>query len=132
MSVGTLPVSVVPTDPGGAWRHRLADRGIDRTLWLLLPAVIFVVALFVYPFLYGLSLSLTPGKGATGVFGNYANFFADPYYSSTIWLTLRLAIPATLFNTLAAVPFAYWMRGRFPGKRAVTTCWSCRSHWARC
>ena len=121
MSVGALPSSVVPADPRGAWRHRMADRGIDRTLWLLLPAVIFVVALFVYPFIYGLSLSLTPSAGDTGIFSNYAKFFTDSYYSSTIWLTLRLAIPATLFNTLAAVPFAYWMRGRFPGKRAVTT-----------
>jgi putative spermidine/putrescine transport system permease protein len=121
MSVGALTAPVVPADPRGAWRHRMADRGIDRTLWLLLPAVIFVVALFVYPFIYGLSLSLTPSAGDTGIFSNYAKFFTDSYYSSTIWLTLRLAIPATLFNTLAAVPFAYWMRGRFPGKRAVTT-----------
>ena len=100
----------------------MADRGIDRTLWLLLPAVIFVVALFVYPFIYGLSLSLTPGKDAPGIFGNYAKFFADPYYSSTIWLTLRLAIPATLFNTLASVPFAYWT---IPlSTRSGKSCWT--------
>lgn len=122
MSAGSIPAAAAtPADTRQSWRHRLADRGIDGTLWLLLPGVIFVVALFVYPFLYGLSLSLTPGKDASGFLGNYVRFFSDSYYRRTIWLTLRLSVPATLFNTLASVPFAYLMRGRFPGKRAVTT-----------
>src|SRR5476651_2194245 len=81
-------------DPG--LRHRLAERGIDSYLLLLVPAVIFIMALFVYPFLYGLGLSFQPTKG--GVFSDYQRFFGDPYQRDTIWKTLRLAIPASLLN----------------------------------
>ncbi|GAA0362343.1 sugar ABC transporter permease [Actinoallomurus spadix] len=109
-------------------RHRLAERGIDRTLLLLLPAVVFVVALFIYPFVYGLQLSFQPQAGSdaankygTGPFATYRLFFADPYLRNTIWTTLKIGLPAALFNVLASVPIAYRMRGRFRGKRAVTT-----------
>jgi len=99
-------------------RHRLAERGIDSYLLLLVPAVIFILALFIYPFLYGLGLSFQPTKG--GVFSDYQRFFGDAYQRDTIWKTLRLAIPASLLNVLASVPIAYRMRGRFRGKRLVT------------
>lgn len=99
-------------------RHRLAERGVDRTLFLLLPAVVLIVGLFLYPFLYGLQLSFTPKT--SGIFDNYRTFFTDSFQSETIWLTLRLALPAALFNVLASVPIAYKMRGRFRGKRLLT------------
>jgi putative spermidine/putrescine transport system permease protein len=73
-------------------RHRLAERGVDRVLLLLIPAVVTLVALFLYPMLYGVGLSLQPQSGG-GTFGNYAAFFHDSYQSSTIWKTLRLALP---------------------------------------
>ncbi|MGH3318727.1 MAG: ABC transporter permease [Streptosporangiaceae bacterium] len=100
-------------------RHRLADRGVDRSLLLLLPGVIFVIALFLYPFLYGLGLSFQPKKGS-GAFANYQRFFSDPYLRNTIWITLRLGLPAALINVVASVPIAYRMRGPFRGKRLVT------------
>jgi putative spermidine/putrescine transport system permease protein len=101
-----------------ALRHRLAERGVDRLLWLLLPAVIFVVALFLYPFFYGLGLSF---QADDGLWGNYRRFFADSYQRGTIGITMRIALPAALFNVLASVPIAYRLRGRFRGKRLVTT-----------
>jgi len=103
-------------DPG--LRHRLAERGVDRQLALLIPAVLFVVLLFLYPFLYGLQLSFAPAKG--GPLASYVSFFSDPYQRNTIWLTLRLALPAALINVLASVPIAYRMRGSFRGKRLLT------------
>ena len=111
-----------------ALRHRLADRGVDRTLLLLVPAVIFIVALFVYPFVYGLQLSFQPQPGSetvqtygSGPFADYHAFFADSYLRNTIWTTLKLSLPAALFNVIASVPIAYRMRGRFRGKRTITT-----------
>ena len=101
-------------------KHRLAERGVDRTLLLLVPGVVFVVALFAYPVLYGLQLSFQSAEGG-GPFANYQKFFADPYLADTIWITLRLAVPAALINVLASVPIAYRMRGRFRGKRLLTT-----------
>lgn len=100
-------------------RHRLADRGIDRTLLLLLPAVAAVGLLFVYPFLYGLGLSLYPERG--GALSNYSRFFGDAYERGTITRTLALALPAALINTTLAVPIAYRMRRSFRGKRTLTT-----------
>ena len=102
-----------------ALRHRLAERGLDRQLLLLIPAALFVVTLFIYPFLYWLGLSFQPVKG--GALGAYREFFTDAYLRDTIATTLRLALPAALLNVLASVPIAYRMRGRFRGKRMLTT-----------
>jgi putative spermidine/putrescine transport system permease protein len=102
-----------------ALRHRLAERGVDRQLLLLVPALLFVVLLFLYPFFYGLQLSFAPEEG--GPLASYAAFFTDPYQRNTIWITLGLSLPAALLNVLASVPIAYRMRGRFRGKRLLTT-----------
>jgi putative spermidine/putrescine transport system permease protein len=103
-----------------ALRHRLAERGVDRLLLLLLPGVLFAIVLFIYPLLYGLQLSFQPAKGG-GAFANYKAFFSDPYQRDTIWITLKLGLPAALLNVVASVPIAYRMRGRFRGKRTLTT-----------
>jgi putative spermidine/putrescine transport system permease protein len=102
-----------------ALRHRLAERGVDRQLWLLAPAALFVLVLFVYPFLYGVGLSFQPTKG--GPLGSYRAFFSDAYERDTILTTLRISLPAAILNVVASVPIAYRMRGRFRGKRLVTT-----------
>ena len=101
-------------------RHRLADRGVDRTLLLLVPGVLFLVLLFVYQFLYGLQLSFAPQQGG-GPLANYQLFFSDSYLRDTIWTTLSIGLPAALVNVLISVPIAYRMRGRFRFKRTLTT-----------
>ncbi|WP_245812302.1 ABC transporter permease [Actinophytocola xinjiangensis] len=93
---------------------------MDRVLLLLVPGLVFVVGLFAYPVLYGLQLSFQPKEGG-GFFENYVRFFADPYLRDTIWITLRLALPAALINVVASVPVAYRLRGRVRGKRFLTT-----------
>lgn len=103
-----------------ALRHRLAERNIDRSLWLLLPAVAFIIVLFLYPFLYGLQLSFQPEKGG-GALANYREFFTDPYLRDTIWKTLGLGLPAALVNVVASVPVSYLLRDRVRGKRLLTT-----------
>ncbi len=109
-------------DRGGrpALRHRLAERGVDRTLLLIVPGVLFLVLLFCYPFLYGIGLSFQPQKGG-GALANYRRFFSDGYLRGTIWITLRLAVPAALINCLAAVPVAFRTRTPFRGRRLITT-----------
>jgi putative spermidine/putrescine transport system permease protein len=99
-------------------RRQLAAHGIDRTLLLLLPALAFLVLIFLYPFLYGLVLSFKPER-YVGAFANYQHFFADPFLRDTIAITLGLAVPAALFNVVASVPVAYRMRGAFAGKRLL-------------
>src|SRR6185437_10984846 len=89
-------------------RLRLAQRGLDGATLLVLPAVGFVIALFVYPFLYGLFLSFTPKQG--GALANYAKFFTDPYLYDTIGTTLLIAVPVTLLNVIISVPVALRVR----------------------
>jgi putative spermidine/putrescine transport system permease protein len=89
-------------------RIRLAQRGLDGTTLLVLPALMFVILLFVYPFLYGLVLSFRPLKG--GALANYARFFADPFLYRTIFTTLWISAPVTLLNILIAVPVAMRVR----------------------
>jgi putative spermidine/putrescine transport system permease protein len=107
----------VPPKP--ALRHRLAERGVDRVLLLLLPGLLFIVLVFVYPFLYGLQLSFQP-RGGGHPFTNYRQFLADGFLRETVWITLRIAVPAALINVIASVPVAYKLRGRVRGKRLIT------------
>jgi len=87
---------------------RLSRRGIDGVTLLALPAILFVLALFVYPFLYGLVLSFRPKAG--DMLANYANFFSDPFLYSTLGKTLWLAVPVTLLNVALSVPVALRVR----------------------
>jgi putative spermidine/putrescine transport system permease protein len=99
-------------------RRRLAAHGVDHTLLALAPALVFLVVIFLYPFLYGLVLSFQPER-YVGALGNYRHFLADPFLRDTIAITLGLALPAALFNVVASVPIAYRMRGPFRGKRLL-------------
>ena len=89
-------------------RVRLALRDLDGVTLLALPAVLFVVALFIYPFAYGFVLSFQPKAG--NWLANYTKFFSDPFLYDTIGATFRLAIPATLINVLISVPVALRVR----------------------
>jgi putative spermidine/putrescine transport system permease protein len=94
--------------PPPSLRQRLALRGIDGVTLLVLPAVLFVLAIFVYPFAYGLLLSFEPKEG--GIFANYARFFSDPFLYDTIATTLWLAVPVTIISLAFALPVAFRVR----------------------
>jgi len=97
----------------------LAREPFDRTKLLVLPAALFMVLLFIYPFLYGLWLSFAPKEG--GALANYAHFFTTDNLYPTILTTLKLALPATLINVGFALPIAFKMRVKTPYQRWVTT-----------
>lgn len=91
----------------------------DRTLWLAAPVTVFMLLLFVYPFLYGLWLSFAPQKG--GALANYRTFFTTSDLWPTVGITLWLALPATLINVGAALPIAFRMRVKGRYQRLLTT-----------
>jgi putative spermidine/putrescine transport system permease protein len=99
------------------FRLVLAQRGLDGVTLLVLPAVLFIVALFVYPFLYGLVLSLEPKTGDW--LANYRKFFSEPFLYDTIAKTMWLALPSTLVNILLSVPVA--MRVRLMHRQRLLT-----------
>ncbi|KQZ99847.1 ABC transporter permease [Mesorhizobium sp. Root157] len=94
--------------PPPSLRQRLALRGMDGVTLLVLPAVLFVLAIFVYPFVYGLLLSFEPKEG--GMFANYTRFFSDPFLYNTIATTLWLAVPVTIISLALALPVAFRVR----------------------
>ncbi len=97
----------------------LAREPFDRSLLLVVPAALFMLLVFVYPFLYGLWLSFHPKTG--GALANYTHFFTTDNLWPTIWTTLRLALPATLINVGVALPIAFKMRVKTRYQRWVTT-----------
>lgn len=110
-----LPRGMTPAYPAGAaaqpaasLKLRLAARGVDAVTALVLLGLAVVIGLFIYPFLYGLWLSLEPAKG--GVFANYQRFFSEPFLYDTIATTLYLALPVTILNVVLAIPIAFRVR----------------------
>jgi len=101
-------MAVIERSHAPSLRQRLALRGIDGVTLLALPAVLFVLAIFVYPFVYGLLLSFAPKEG--GMLANYVRFFSDPFLYDTIGTTLRLAVPVTILSLLFALPVAFRVR----------------------
>ncbi len=107
-------LAVAPAAPLGGTdapplQQRLAARGLDSLTLLVLPAVIFLLALFIYPFFYGLWLSFQPKAGGAAT-ANYSRFFSDSFLYGTIATTLWLALPVTLLNLALAVPVAFRVR----------------------
>ncbi|KRE17202.1 ABC transporter permease [Bosea sp. Root483D1] len=99
-------------------KQRLAARGLDGLTLLVLPAVIFLLALFIYPFFYGLFLSFNPKAG--GALANYQRFFSDSFLYGTIATTLWLAMPVTILTLLLAIPIAFRVR-LMKNQRLLTT-----------
>jgi putative spermidine/putrescine transport system permease protein len=89
-------------------RRRLREQGVDSVTLLVIPAVLFVLALFIYPFAYGLVLSFHPKAG--GWLANYQKFFAEPFLYDTISITLAIAVPVTILNVVLSVPVALRVR----------------------
>ena len=100
----------------GGVRAWAAARGLSGRMWLAVPGALFMVAFFVYPVIYGVGLSL---QGQGGVLSSYTGFFSQPYLRDTIWITLKIALPAALITVAAALPVAYRMRGRLRAKRLI-------------
>lgn len=98
--------------PGSRWK--------DPAFWMLAPATLFILLVFVYPFIDGLILSFHPMNNG-GALVNYAAFFADPHLWQTIGTTMELALPATLINVSLAVPLAYRLRNKTPYQKIATT-----------
>ena len=105
--------------PAATAELRAQRAPFDRALLLVVPATAFMLALFIYPFVYGLILSFEPPQG--GWLANYQKFFTTDNLWTTIGKTLNLALPATIINVGIALPIAYKMRVRSRWQRFVTT-----------
>ena len=87
----------------------------------LLPSLLYVLCMFVYPFLYGVYLSVRPEKIAGFSSANYLAFFSDPYQYGTDLDHVQSAVPTTIIVLLLALWLAYGMRRGIFMERTVTT-----------
>ncbi len=87
----------------------------------LAPSLLYVLVMFVYPFLYGIYLSLRPMKVPGFSLANYIAFFNDQYQYKTIGITFRLAVPNTIVVVAISLLFAYNMRRGIWLERTITT-----------
>jgi len=87
----------------------------------LAPSLLYVLVMFVYPFLYGIYLSLHPMKVDGWSLANYIAFFTDEYQYKTIGITFRLAVPNTIVVVAISLLFAYNMRRGIFLERTITT-----------
>lgn len=111
--IGAVGEAVLPrTAPGRppAW---LAS-------WPLLPALVFLGLVFVYPVGQLLWLSVVDRSGAlTGV--HYARLFASPVYVQVLLITLKIAAWTTLLCILGGYPVAYLLATTGPRWRSNLT-----------
>ena len=120
---GTPPRTVRTGPPSPTVRRRASRQRIWLSaLWLSLPALVAVVALFIAPFIYGLNLSLHTGYHGNGAWSlhNYVQFFNDPYLRETIGKTFQVALPATFIDVLLSLPLAYFLRQGIRFERVIT------------
>jgi len=82
---------------------------------LLVPAILFYAVLFVWPLIISTWGSFTP----TGKFSlqTYTQFFADGFYRSVLWRSLRISAITALMTLIIGYPIAVylsqsWRKGR--------------------
>jgi putative spermidine/putrescine transport system permease protein len=90
-------------------------------IFCLAPSLLYVIAMFVYPFMFGVYTSLQPLKGDAWSLKNYISFFTDPYQYATIKTTFMLALPTTIVVVSVALFLAYGMRRGIWLERTITT-----------
>ena len=85
-------------------RRRMRERGLDAVTLLVIPGVVFVLALFIYPFLYGLVLSFTPKQG--GWLANYQKRWNAPPadYSITAYDAALVVLAAIETVAMSGAP----------------------------
>jgi putative spermidine/putrescine transport system permease protein len=90
-------------------------------LLCLVPSLLYVLVMFVYPFLHGLYLSLRPPKLPGLSLANYVAFFSDEWQYRTVGITFGLAVPNSVIVVAVALLLAYGMRRGIWLERTITT-----------
>jgi putative spermidine/putrescine transport system permease protein len=97
-------------------------RELDLTaLLFVIPSLLYVLVMFVYPFLHGIYASLRPLKRSGLSLANYLAFFTDEWQYRTVWITFSLAVPNTVVVVTVALLLAYGMRRGIWLERTITT-----------
>jgi ABC-type spermidine/putrescine transport system permease subunit I len=103
--------------------HIVLDKSASAGLWqrpgfrqflLLVPALIALLLLFVYPIS---SIFLRSLFSPDFTLEHYAYFFKTPLYGKVLWITFQISIMSTLSALMVGYPIAYVLRRARPGIR---------------
>lgn len=83
--------------------YRLADPS-----WCV-PALLFLAFFFVTPLVANIFRSAPHSQSGAGALLYYQKLLTDPYYLGVLWVTLKVAIIATVASLLVGYPVSYFM-----------------------
>ncbi|WP_153463400.1 MULTISPECIES: ABC transporter permease [Sediminibacillus] len=86
-----------------------------RDYLLLLPSLLPLLLLFVYPLLKGFIMTFQEPGSSAMTMHNYIEFFTNAKYYDTIWRTLYLVVPAAILELFIAFGITYFIRGKMRG-----------------
>lgn len=102
---------MIPTDP----RSGAADR---RMLYLLVPVLVLLLWLVLYPNLFVLGDSVTADGRLT--LAHYARFLESSSELEAAWNSIWLSVASVLLSGLLGIPLAFlFARRDFPGRRVL-------------
>jgi multiple sugar transport system permease protein len=118
------PPGAVPKKPARPWHPRLLlEREEVLGYLLMLPALGLLTVFVVYPFLYGIWLSLTDSRiGVPGDFVGLRNFLeltGDSIFQQTFRNTFLYTGVTTVFKLIFGLAVAVLLNSTFPFKRFV-------------
>lgn len=87
-------------------RKRAFSPGVARSLWLLLPAVVFVVIFFIVP--VALIVPASVYRDGRFTAEEYLTVLTDSYYAYVLWRSMWLSFVSTVICVLLAYPIAYY------------------------
>ncbi|KLU60102.1 sulfate transport system permease protein CysW [Peptococcaceae bacterium CEB3] len=94
-----------------------SDKGrFQKDTLLLLPSLLPLLLIFLYPLIQGLFLTLHKNGASGFTLYNYIQFFKVRNFFNTIPRTLILVIPSSILEMVLAFAMAYHLRGPVRGK----------------
>jgi putative spermidine/putrescine transport system permease protein len=114
MSLGGIQaraISDVPNNNSSLAEKKRSGFGLDKV------ALTVVILYLVIPLVATLVFGLANGNSID--FSTYSRTFSDPDFSTTLLISLELALATTLLAVLLVTPTAYWVQMRLPKVRPL-------------
>lgn len=114
MSLGGIQaraITDVPDKNNVPMKKKRSGFGLDKV------ALTVVILYLVIPLLATLAFGLANGSNID--FSTYSRTFSDPDFSTTLLISLELALATTLLAILLVTPTAYWVQMRLPKVRPL-------------
>jgi multiple sugar transport system permease protein len=98
-------------------------------LLFLIPALVYMLVIFIYPLIYNLTMSFedyTTTSFITGVapfigFKNYAAVLSDVLMKKTVWNTILFTVGSIVFQFSIGMIFALFFKRKFPLSQTIRT-----------